>query len=113
MIALMLVAAGGFLGGIARWALTRVLPERPATFAANLVGSVILGVAAGSPGFLPLIAGVGVAGALSTWSSFASQLAELVEKRQWRDFATYLLATVVVCVVAAWRGTLWAQRIWG
>lgn len=110
--ALLLVAAGGFLGGVARWSLTRLLPAHPATLAANVIGSVVLGVAVGSPGVIPLIVGTGVAGALSTWSSFANQLAELVEKRRWWEFTRYLLLTLALCVVAVWRGTIWAQRIW-
>lgn len=113
ILALALVAAGGFLGGVARWSLAKILPAHPATLAANLVASVVLGVAVGSPGVLPLIVGTGLAGALSTWSTFANQLAELVEKRRWWDFTHYLVVTVALCVVAAWRGTIWAQRIWG
>lgn len=111
--AVLLVAAGGFVGGLARWSLARILPAHPATLAANALGSVILGVAVGSPGLIPLVVGTGVAGALSTWSTLANQLAELVEKRRWWEFARYLTLTLALCVVAAWRGTIWAQRIWG
>jgi CrcB protein len=107
-----LVLAGGFLGGLGRWALTRFLPPRPGTFAANLVGSVVLGLAVGSPGVWPLLAGVGFAGALSTWSGFANLLAEDVEKQRWSAFWRYLSLTLAVCVVAAWRGAIWAERIW-
>lgn len=60
-----------------------------------------------------MFAGVGFAGALSTWSSFAGQLAADVEKRRWAPFWRYLLLTLVVCVIAAWRGTIWGGRIVG
>lgn len=113
MSAALLVAAGAFLGGISRWALARAIPSRPATLAANVVASVILGASVGAPGMTALIAGVGFAGALSTWSTFANQVAELVEKRQWRTAAWYLAATLALCVVAAWRGSVWSTRIWG
>ncbi|AWB82568.1 camphor resistance protein CrcB [Corynebacterium yudongzhengii] len=113
MCSLLLVAAGGFLGGIARWGLTKALPDRVAIFTANAVGSLIFGIGLGAPGQLPLLVAVGVGGALSTWSTFANQLAGLVEKRRWAIFARYLALTVAVCVVAAWRGTVWAGRIFG
>lgn len=108
-----LVFAGGFLGGLTRWALTTILPARPGTFAANVVGSLVVGLAIGAPGIWPVFAGVGFAGALSTWSSFADQLAADVEKRHWARFWRSLLITLVVCVIAAWRGTIWGGRIMG
>lgn len=106
-----LVFVGGFLGGLTRWALTSIMPPRPGTFAANVLGSVVLGLTVAAPGVWPLLAGVGFAGAASTMSSFANQLAEDVEKRRWWPFWRYLLLTLAVCVVAAWRGTLWGALI--
>lgn len=110
---------GGFLGGLGRWALARWPGGRPGTFAANLVGSVLLGFFAASAtsyDLNPVVAafgGAGVAGALSTWSTFASELADLYRAKKWRELWRYLLATVILGVIAAWRGTIWAGRVWG
>lgn len=111
VLAALAVAGGGFVGGCARFALTRALPPYVAVLAANIVGSLLLGIGVGAPGILPLLLAVGVGGGMSTWSTFAVQMAQLVEKRQWPRLAKYLAATVALCVVAAWRGSIWGARI--
>ncbi len=107
------VAVGGFLGGLGRWALGRWPGGRPGTWGANMVACMVLGVALGGPGLVPLAAGTGFAGALSTWSTLARELGELARVKRWRTFWTYLGATVIFGIAFAWRGMAFAGRIWG
>lgn len=111
LIGILAVTFGGFLGGLSRWGLLQALPERVAVLVSNVLGSLALGIGLGAPGIGPLLLAVGGGGGLSTWSTFANQMAVLVERRQWARLTTYLTATVALCIIAAWRGTLWAARI--
>ncbi|WIM67279.1 CrcB family protein [Corynebacterium breve] len=113
VLAVVTVVAGGFLGGLGRWALAKIPGEFVGTWTANMVACVILGVAITGPGIVPLALGTGCAGALSTWSTLAKQFGELVLARRWTMLATYFVATMAVGMVAAWRGTIWGARIWG
>ncbi|WP_411708841.1 FluC/FEX family fluoride channel [Corynebacterium sp. LaCa116] len=104
------VLIGGFVGGCARFALTRILPSPACTFAANLVGAALAGVAYGYAAhttapefFVPLLA-VGLAGGLSTWSTLAKELGEMIKAKRWWRLARYLLWTVGLGIVVAWRG---------
>lgn len=118
MSAVLSVAAvfvGGFFGGLGRWAFSRWPGGRPGTFAANVVACLVLGFAAGSGevwSWAPLLVGVGFAAALSTWSTLARELADLVLARRWGVFARYVALTVAVGLVAAHRGGVWAGRVW-
>lgn len=107
------VGVGGFFGGMGRWALSLIPRPRVGTFAANMIASVVLGIAVAGPGFVPLALGTGFAGALSTWSTLAQEIGQLAKGRQWRVLTTYVLATVVIGIIAAHRGTVWAGRIYG
>lgn len=111
LVAILLVAAGGFCGGLGRWGLTKVLPERVAILTANVVGSFILGAGVGAPGLWPLALAVGVGGGMSTWSTFANQVGELVDKRHLGTATRYITLTVILSVIAAWRGGVWGARI--
>lgn len=106
LVAIAAVAAGGFLGGISRWALAKVPREFLGTWLANVLGSVVLGIAVVGPGLIPLAAGTGFAGALSTWSTLAKELGGLIKETRWRKLATYAAATLIAGIAAAWCGTL-------
>lgn len=111
--AVLAVGVGGVLGGLGRWGLSFIPRARVGTFAANMVAAVVLGIAVSGPGLVPLALGTGFAGALSTWSTLARELGELVRAKQWRVLISYTLATVVIGIIAAHRGTVWAGRIYG
>lgn len=111
IVAFLAVAAGGFFGGLARWALNKIPRERVGTFAANVVGSALLGIAVTGPGIIPLALGVGFAGGLSTWSTLSREIGGLLRARQWRTLITYVAATVFIGLIAAHRGTVWGERI--
>ncbi|WP_306508077.1 CrcB family protein [Corynebacterium sp.] len=104
------VLIGGFVGGCARFALTRILPSPACTFAANLAGAALAGVAYGYAAntaapefFVPLLA-AGLAGGLSTWSTLAKELGEMIKAKRWWRLARYLFWTVGLGIVVAWRG---------
>ena len=110
---LALVAAGGFLGGLARWGFLQVLPERPAIFASNLIACALAGLAAGlGLGIFWLAALVaGFAGGLSTWSTLAKQCGQLLKARRWKTVSIYLAFTLAIGVLAAGRCFMWGQSI--
>lgn len=110
IISALAVLVGGFLGGCGRFALTRILPSPACTFAANITGAAVAGVAYGyathaaaSEFIVPLLA-AGVAGGLSTWSTLAKELGEMIKAKRWWRLARYLFWTVGLGIVVAWRG---------
>lgn len=88
-LALAAVALGGALGAVARFALDTGLRARYGerwpygTFAANIIGSVVLGAVAGlvfatdPPAWVAQLVGVGFCGALTTFSGFVLQVVDL------------------------------------
>ena len=94
------VALGGAAGAVLRWALARwaATGRWPwGTFVANVLGSLVLGVVSASLSgvWLALLA-TGVAGALTTYSSFALETV-LLDRNGRRPVA---LLNVVVSLVA-------------
>lgn len=112
-LALLLVAAGGALGGVCRWLLARIPAPRVGTFVANVAAAGVLGFAVAAPGAWPLVAGTGFAGALSTWSTLAKELGTLITKRDYRACARYALLTALVGTAAAAMGLMWGQVAFG
>jgi CrcB protein len=97
---------GGFLGSLARAALTQELPVAPAdwpwaTFAVNLLGAALLGYfitrlqerlppSMYGRSFL----GTGICGALTTFSTMMVELVRMLEASQWGLAAGYCAASV-------------------
>ena len=79
MSAILAVALGGFLGGVLRSLLAGWPGGLRGTFTANLVAVVVLGLTLGYGGLPALAAGVGFAGALSTWSTLAREIGDLLQ----------------------------------
>lgn len=110
-------AAAAFLGGMLRSLLSQWLPRYVGTFVANMLASLAAGLAIGfalladAPFLLPVIA-TGFAGALSTWSTLASELTELIRAKKYKRLVRYLFFTLAVGLVLAHRGTVWAGRIY-
>lgn len=111
--ALLYVALGAIAGGVLRYGFTRILPSPICTFAANLVGSLAIGLAYGA---LSLGAGeeiisplciVGFAGGLSTWSTFAKELGEMVKEKRYWAFIQYLFWSLGLGIAVAWLGATW------
>ena len=114
---LLCVLLGGFIGGSLRYGFTRLLPAPYCTFVANIMGSLTLGLAYGfaqladAPLIHPFLA-LGLAGGLSTWSTLAKELGEMIKRKQWGRLSKYLFWTIGLGIVSAWRGTIWAARIY-
>ncbi|ART20624.1 CrcB protein [Corynebacterium striatum] len=111
---------GAFLGGMGRYGFTKVLPAPICTFASNMCGALAIGLAYGFAMLVdaPLantiypLAIVGFAGGLSTWSTLAKELGEMIKKKRYWKFTQYLFWTLALGVVLAWRGAMWAPLIY-
>jgi CrcB protein len=110
--ALALVAIGGALGALARYGLLRAFPVGAGTFPTttfviNVVGAFVLTVLLewlarrGTPDhWLRLLIGIGVLGAFTTMSTFATELALLWRDHERTTAIEYALASVVAGVLA-------------
>jgi CrcB protein len=108
----LLVLAGGLLGAPARY-LTDVWVQSfhsrrfPwGTFTVNVVGSLVLGLAAGlaasgrAPSWVLALVGTGFCGALTTFSTFSFETWRLVEDGLWRRAAGNALGSVAAGLAA-------------
>ncbi len=99
-MSVVLVAAGGALGAVLRFALIRLNDRWPlGTLVANVVGSLLLGVLVGVTDDPLLRAGLGTGllGGLTTFSTFAGEVAA----RPGRAAAVYATTSLVTGVLAA------------
>jgi len=125
---LLLVAAGGALGAIARflvdfWVVSRGITRAPlGTMVVNVSGSLGLGLlvgilgATGGPEWILTIVGTGFLAAYTTFSTWMFEAARLVQRGAWSAALVHLFATVVLGVGFAaaglWLGsTLLAQGV--
>jgi len=103
-----LVAVGGAAGAVARWALLAAATPTQfpwPTLLVNLVGCGLLGILMGRrtrPSTL-LLVGTGLCGGLTTFSTFAVEVADLVRHDDGALGLAYLVASVVGGL-AAFRG---------
>lgn len=111
LVALSLVAIGGAVGAVTRYlvdlAVSRRVPgDRPwGILAVNIAGSFLLGLVvpvASEP--VTLLLGVGLCGALTTYSTVAANVWGLIEEGRVKDAAVVLVVTVVASVSAAGAG---------
>lgn len=103
-VVLFVVAAA--IGATARHLAARTLngPFPYGTLVVNLTSSLALGALSGRDGVWSTVVGIGLLGALSTWSTVANEVAELARERQGLLAGLYLWATATSGVVAAWIG---------
>ena len=114
--ALELVAVGGIIGALGRYGLTRAFPVGAGTFptttfVVNVSGAFILTVLLewlvhrGTPEhWLRLFVGVGVLGAFTTFSTFATELALLWRDHERATAVAYAVASVAAGVLAVLLG---------
>ena len=108
-----LVAAGGAIGAVARYALQQWLPADTmpwGTMTANLAGSLLLGLLLGAAAAgaavsdeAILLFGTGVLGAFTTMSAFAVDTIRLAESSP-STTATMVMTTILGSVALAWVG---------
>ncbi|MCS7001867.1 MAG: fluoride efflux transporter CrcB [Dehalococcoidia bacterium] len=118
----LLVGVGGFLGANARYWIAQFAAQRfgvafpYGTLAINVTGSLVLGV------FLAIVEtrvplsydarllfAVGFLGAYTTFSTFTVEVLALIERAEFVAAATYVLASVVIGLLAAAVG-VWIGR---
>lgn len=98
------VGVGGAMGAICRYAIGRLLTHDwlpVGTFAVNVLGSFLLGLAvfSGLDGDLSLFFAVGFCGSFTTYSSFSVDTVQLWASET-RRAAIYILLTSVSCLFA-------------
>jgi CrcB protein len=111
-----LVMTGGAIGAAARFGLARALPVTAhgwpwPTFAANLLGGLLMGLLAtfvlrnGDAGEnVRLFAGVGILGGFTTFSAFSLEMAQMVERGEIALAGGYALASVLLALLALFIG---------
>jgi len=125
MIRLLLVAAGGAVGSVARYmvgvqALRLFGSAWPyGTLAVNVVGGFLMGVlatwlaqsATAHQESWRVLLGVGVMGGFTTFSAFTLETALMIEKRAYGQAFTYTAASVLLALAALFAGMMFARRI--
>ena len=121
LVASLLVALGGGTGAVLRYQLGRgmthwlghpIVAAFPwATLAANVIGSMAMGLLAG---FLArhgqggehwrLLLGVGLLGGFTTFSSFSLEMMLLIERGHTLHAAAYVAVSVLAGLAALWLG---------
>ena len=123
---LLAVAAGGAVGALLRYGLSgwitqlsRQSPMPWGTLAVNVVGSGLLGLLMGLvvggrlivPPAARLFLGVGLLGALTTFSTFSYEALEALRLGDWRVAVGSLAANVVLGLGACWAGLVAGTRL--
>lgn len=124
MTRLLLVAAGGALGSVARYGVgvlaAKLAPGAVwpwATLGVNLIGGALMGLLAGwltargqGGESVRLFAAVGVLGGFTTFSAFSLEVALMIERRQFGLAAGYTGLSVGLSVAALFLGLMLARR---
>ena len=120
----LLVFLGGGVGAMARFGLGLALYRPQATwplgtFAANIVGGLLMGLLAGVLAYKGgadqerwrLLLGVGVLGGFTTFSAFSLETALMIERKAFGQAAAYSLTSVLLSVAALFVGLMLARRV--
>lgn len=121
----LVIAAGGALGGGARWALNTAWPSTPggfpwATFLENVLGCLLLGalmvylleVWRPSRYARPFLS-IGVLGGFTTFSAYTTETHGLLRAGQPPTAVIYLFGTLALALVATWAGLTLARTATG
>jgi len=124
MSGLLYVAAGGAIGASCRhlvgMASLRVFgTDYPyGTFIANVFGSFLMGLLAGWLAFkisggtnIRLFLGVGVLGGFTTFSAFSLDAILMLERKAYGAFASYVMGSVIVSLIALILGLFLSRKI--
>jgi len=122
---ILLVAAGGAAGSVARYVLgSQTLrwfgPDWPyGTFAANIIGGLLIGALAGFLAYrgdadqerLRLLLQVGVLGGFTTFSAYSLETAVMLERKAYGAAVSYASASVLLAIAAVFAGLLISRRV--
>ncbi|MBV1875976.1 MAG: fluoride efflux transporter CrcB [Cycloclasticus sp.] len=124
MAQLLAIAAGGSIGAVMRFAMStgvynwlgREFPY--GTLAVNVIGSLLMGLLyelflqrlSVSPEVRALLL-VGILGAFTTFSTFSIETINLIEQGYLVKAIVNVLASVILCVLAAWVGLQIARQL--
>jgi CrcB protein len=109
---LMLFVIAAALGGFIRYALEYYLPPvgssafPRATWLVNVVGSFLLGIGLALPGDWQVILGIGLCGALTTFSGVSLQLHRRLNSQAFRPAMIYAITLITGGIVAAGAGLI-------
>ena len=120
---LLLVAAGGAAGSVARY-LAGTVAGRWAgwpwgTLTVNILGGLLMGLLVGALALrggaeqerLRLLLGVGFLGGFTTFSAFSLEVANMLERRDMASAAGYAVVSVAASVTAVFAGLMLARRV--
>lgn len=111
-----MVGIGGFAGSIARYLLSQyfskvLLISFPVgTFFVNILGSFFIGVIYAATEEHPfmlhyrLLLATGFCGGFTTFSAFASENLNLLQKGEYFMFLTYIVSSIVLGIIAVFLG---------
>ncbi|PCK10170.1 MAG: chromosome condensation protein CrcB [Alteromonadaceae bacterium] len=117
------VALGGSLGALGRYGLAQAFPVVAghwplATFIANLLGSMLMALGfvvimekALLPEYMRQLLLVGGMGAFTTFSTFSLESLFLIQGGHWGLALSYVAATMLGCIVAAYIGYTLAHAL--
>ena len=122
---ILLVAAGGSVGSVARYlvgvmSLRAFGPGWPyGTFLVNLIGGLLMGVLAGWLALrggadqerLRVLLGVGILGGFTTFSAFSLETALMIERKAYGVAAGYVALSVVLAIGALFAGLMLSRRV--
>lgn len=120
---LLVIAAGGALGSLARWGTSLAVPHDAGRFAwstwiVNVLGALLIGMlmvlvielGTGSRYLRPFV-GVGILGGFTTFSSFSLEFWLLFERGAMAQAAAYVLSSVVVGIAVCGLGMLAMRQL--
>ena len=125
MQGLLLVAAGGAIGSVARYLLSAFTLRNfgsawpYGTLSANVLGGLLIGTFAGFLAFrggagqdkLRLLLQVGFLGGFTTFSAYSLEVALMIERRDFGQAAAYALTSVILSVGALFLGMALMRRM--
>lgn len=121
MMQYLMVAVGGAVGAVARYACYRFALRQEwhaalTTVGINVAGSVLIGmfyvVLTERSGLSPQVQSlvtVGFLGAFTTYSTYSLDALKLLEQGQFVPAVGYLLGTMLLCLLAVWLGASLAR----
>lgn len=111
-----LVAIGGMFGAAARfllgkWVTSKINSSFPfGTWGINISGSFLLGLLAAlhvknmAPDWMWLLLGIGFLGAFTTFSTFAYETIQMLQRKENRPAAIYVVTSVAFSILFVWIG---------